>query len=325
MPEPSLEDSNKWVLWHAQWVQTLAWWPELREVPNQMDLPHFMRRLRALFQLPKVRCHVSNTENDYSAPPSPHHIDGDVYLLLNDMKFGGWDYWLKQPEKTLAYVKTLQHWVEKAHMPMPDEPCQLVECVWELRETMEPLMMFTNAEVFGNVGPLNWVRITPARMTEPTEPAKSQEQSHCQTRRGCTQSSFVAACNMERSMPTATTPAKDLLASSSPRVETQLEGTSIRPQMPPSGFADIARSLQGNTSLCATIKIPLELTTPQGLLAGTATATMMSTWLWQNVATGATYLDMVTTPMSLVSLGVTPMAVDHPMPALEGWEDLESN
>ena len=41
--------------------------------------------------------------------------------------------------------------------------------------------------------------------------------------------------------------------------------------------------------------------------------------------TGTTYLDMVTASMSLVSLEVTPMAVDHPIPTLEGWEDLESD
>ena len=76
-PKPSLEDSNKWVLWHARWVQSLAWWPKLREVLNWTDLPWFARRLRALFQLPKVRCHASNMENDYLAPPAPHCIDRD--------------------------------------------------------------------------------------------------------------------------------------------------------------------------------------------------------------------------------------------------------
>ena len=323
MPKPTLEDSNRWVLWHTQWVQTLAWWPELREVPNQMDLLQFARRLMALFQLPMVRCCMFNMVNDYSAPPVPHCIDRDVYLPLIDMKFGGQDYQLKQPEKTLAYAKTLQHWVEKAQLPMLGEPHQLVECVWELRVWSHwgSLPMLKTLVTFELS---NGVRITPARMTEPVEPVKSWEWSHSQTRRGHIQGSFVATLNMERSMPAATTPAKDPLATSSSRAETQLEVTSFRPQMPPPGFMDIARSLWGDISWCATVEIPLELTAPQGLLVGTAMATMISTCLWQDVVTGAPYLDMVTTSMSLVSLGVTPTAVDHPMPTLEGWEDLES-
>ena len=39
---------------------------------------------------------------------------------------------------------------------------------------------------------------------------------------------------------------------------------------------------------------------------------------------GITCIDMVTCSMSLVGLGATPTAVDHPMPTLEGWEDTDS-
>ena len=187
---------------------------------------------------------------------------------------------------------------------MPGGPHHLMECVWEC--VMELLMTFTDAKVFSNVEPLNWVRITPARMTEPAESVKSQEWSHSHTRRGRTQGSFVAAHNMERSTPTATTPEKGLLATASPRIETQPECTSIRSWTPPPGCVDIAISLWGEDSLHTTIEIPLELTTPQGLLVGTTMATMTSTQLQQDVAKGTTYLDMITTSMSLVSLGLPP-------------------
>ena len=90
-------------------------------------------------------------------------------------------------------------------------------------------------------------------------------------------------------------------------------------------FVEIARSLWGNDSPHITINIPPGLTTPHGLLVRTATASMVSTRLHQNVVSGPTYLDMVTTSMSLVSLEVTPMVVDHPMPTLEGGEDSESD
>ena len=114
---------------------------------------------------------------------SPHCIDWDVFLPFNNMQFGGQDYHMKQPQKTLAYTKALQHWAEKAQPPMPGKPHQLVECVQELRETMEPLMTFTDAKVFSNDVPLYWVKITSSRISEPTEPTTSQEQSHSQNRR----------------------------------------------------------------------------------------------------------------------------------------------
>ena len=143
-PEPSLGDSNKWVLWCACHVETLSWWQELWKVPNQMDIPQFARRVRASFQVPKVRCCANKKENGYSAPPAPHCIERDAFLPFNTMKFAGQDYCMEQPQKTLVYAKALQYWVEKAWLPMLSEPCQLAECVQELREAMEPLITFTD-------------------------------------------------------------------------------------------------------------------------------------------------------------------------------------
>ena len=48
-PEPPFDDNNKWVMWHTCWVETLAWWPKLWKVPNQM----------ALFNLPDKYRHPS--------------------------------------------------------------------------------------------------------------------------------------------------------------------------------------------------------------------------------------------------------------------------
>ena len=50
-----------------------------------------------------------------------------------------------------------------------------------------------------------------------------------------------------------------------------------------------------------------------GLMEGTAMTTMMSMLLHQDSMMGTTYVDMVTASKSLVSLGPTPMAVDHPI------------
>ena len=91
------------------------------------------------------------------------------------MQFGSQDYHIKQLQKTLGYAKALQHWAEKAQPPMPGKPCQLLECVQELMEAMEPLTMFTDAEVFSNDAPSTWVKITSSRTLELTEPTNSQE------------------------------------------------------------------------------------------------------------------------------------------------------
>ena len=92
-------------------------------------------------------------DNDYLALHIPHCIKRDMFLPFNNMQFNGQDYHIKQWQKTLAYAKVLQHWVEKALPPTPGKPHQLAECVWELREAMEPLTMFTDAEVFANDAP----------------------------------------------------------------------------------------------------------------------------------------------------------------------------
>ena len=96
-----------------------------------------------------------NGYNNYTAPPTPHCLNQDVYLPLSDLKFSSQDYQIKQPQKTLAYAKVLQHWAEKAKPPTLGKPHQLAECIQELRETMEPLTTFRGEEVFCKVTPSN--------------------------------------------------------------------------------------------------------------------------------------------------------------------------
>ena len=184
--------------------------------------------------------------------------------------------------------------------------------------------MFMDEEVISNYAPSPWVKITSSRMSEPAKPTHSQKQSHSQNWGAHARGSFVVAHNIGRSKPVATIPMVHLPTASIKRVETQPEST-VQQWMPPPGFTEIAKSLWGDDPPHVTAGVPPELTAPQGLLAGTAKAMMISMRLHQDVALGITYLDMVTTSMSLVGLGATPMAVDHPMAALEEWKDSESN
>ena len=173
-------------------------------------------------------------------------------------------------------------------------------------------MMFTDKEVLSNEVPSHWVEITSSWTSEPEKPASFQEQSCSRNRRATKQGSFMAAHSLGRSNSAAT----PWVASPSLTCEQKVL---------PQGFAEIAWSLQGDNSQHITVEVPQELSRPQGLLAGTATAMMISTNLCQDVALGTTYLDMVTTSMSLVSLGATSRVINHAMPTLRRLEDSESN
>ena len=202
--------------------------------------------------------------------------------------------------------KALQHWAEKAEPPMPGEPCQLVECVRQLREAMEPLTLFTDAEVLGDNVPSHWVKITFSRTSKSAEPTHPWEQSCSQNRRAHARGSFVAAHSVGRSKPMATTPVVSSLTISTQRAETRTDSIIIWQWMPLPGFVMIAKSLWGDNPPCATVEVPWELTAWQGLLVGTATVTMVSTWLHQDVVQAPPTLTWWPPPWALWVWGLCP-------------------
>ena len=93
-------------------------------------------------------------------PPTLHYLKHDDHLPALDIRFGSQYYHLKQPKKTLAYAKALQHWAEVAKSTLLDEPCQLTECVKELRKCMGLLTTYMDEEALAN-NPLSpWVMVT---------------------------------------------------------------------------------------------------------------------------------------------------------------------
>ena len=125
-------------------------------------------------------------------------------------------------------------------------------------------------------------------------------------------------------MQTAPSQSSDVTDIFMQQVKTPLGSPAAQKLMHQSRFADIPRSLWGDQTLCITINVPLVLATSLGLLAGTTMATMMFMWLWQDIMMGTTYVDTVTASMSLISLGPTPMAGDHPMATLEDVTEWKS-
>ena len=124
MPEPSPQRNNEWIHWHTQHVEIPAWWQELQEVPSQSDIKEFIQRMHASFQVPKVRCHISKVENNYSVPPAT-----PVPRQASVSATPGHEIWqdhlqvMMQLQKTLVYGKVLQHWAEKAQPLTTGKPC----------------------------------------------------------------------------------------------------------------------------------------------------------------------------------------------------------
>ena len=100
--------------------------------PSHNDHHEFAQKVQASFELPKVQSHVAKVDNDYSAPPAYLPLSRDWFMPLPDIWFSSQDFWLSQPQKTLAYAKALQYWAEKAQPLIPDEYCHLAESVLEL-------------------------------------------------------------------------------------------------------------------------------------------------------------------------------------------------
>ena len=108
-PEPSLNNSSEWVRLYAKQLKIMTWWWELSKVPGQTDVQEFVRQVWVSCQLPKVSSHAQGVTNDYLALLAPHSLECEQFLPLSDVKLGGQDYYMRQPQKTLASAKALAY------------------------------------------------------------------------------------------------------------------------------------------------------------------------------------------------------------------------
>ena len=183
-----------------------------------------------------------------------------------------------------------------------------------------------------------WVMVTPswcskAVVEEAQEAPRDQSHSRCQ--RAHSQGSFpitpFLGCSKPHIIPTTVTTSMLTISgqqTGAPNifmqwVKTPPDSPMAWNQTPPPRFPEIARFLQGNNTPGITIVLPSELTASSGLLVGTPMGMMTSMWLWQDAMMGITYIDSMTASMSLVSLGPTPIAFDHPVATLEVVLELE--
>ena len=123
--------------------ETVDWFRPARGDPPVLDL--------------HVQEFVSGTESPGSRGDEP-----DQSVMQCDVRFSAQDYRLKQSKRTLVYTKALQHWAEVAKPLQPGQPCQLAECVKELRRCMRLFTMFSEEQVLSKDPPSPGVMITPS-------------------------------------------------------------------------------------------------------------------------------------------------------------------
>ena len=170
-----------------------------------------------------------------------------------------------------------------------------------------PVYFKTDDDVLSNNVPSPWVKITSSRASEAMEPTYFQEHSCSWNQRAHARGSFAVAPGIRQLKPTTITTLASSSTISSQRVKTLPEGPVDWQQKPPPGFAEITKSLWGDNLLNMTIEVPPELSATQSLLAGIVVAMMVSMRLHQVL--DQTYIDMMTTSMSLVGLGLLPWRV----------------
>ena len=197
------------------------------------------------------------------------------------MQFGSQDFWLTQPQNTLAYAKALQHWVEKAQPPTPGKSHQLVGSVLELWCMMEVLTTFTNEEVLEDTPPSNWVKITLSKLAEPAQRECSHSRTHWAHARG----SFLAAYGEGWPQATAITQRASQQAAPAQEVMPQQAGSSSQCPIPPPGFVEIAWSLHGDNPPRVVAGIHLELAEDQGPIQMVGSF-MLSAMLFRDVTSG---------------------------------------
>ena len=286
-PEPSPMQNVELIWWCAWQIDMLVWWCELQEVLG-MEL---MWKVHALFKVPKAQSCMMGVDKDNSAPLAHWSLEKYKFMLPPDLWFSSRDYQLAQPQQTLAYVKVLQYWAEKAQLPIPSELCHLVESVFELRWAMELMVSFTDEEVLVAAEPSNWVAVTMPRPTEPTLADPHHSHSHSHNTLGHPRRCLMAAHSGD--WPVATEK-RDEPAIPPWEVMMQLPVPEHKSLCPLPRFVEIARSLQGEHHPWMVI----------GVHAGEEeesskpiSSSIMATWLFWHPTLGDMYIDMLTCMM----------------------------
>ena len=322
-PEPSPMCHLDCIAWDTRCILMLSWWKELVEVPGQEDYQLFTRMVHTSFEVPKA-CSQAQGLNNHHMPPCSHpSIGKDRFLPPQTEQFHAQDYWLTQPQHMVTYARVLQHWAEKAQPPNPSEPHHLVGSVAELWWVMEPLVTFTDDEVFAAMAPSDWAEITLPQLAEPVSPGPHCQHTYSQSHscQACPRGSLVATHS--KSQPTITMKTE---ASSLPRrwccchLVRLHQGT--RPHTPTRVHGNHPWPMKGELvegdQLSAIVGIPPKDATDSYEVVGSS---IMVMHLFGDPRSGERFIDMLTCTMSVVDQNLDFVVEDHPALALQEMSD----
>ena len=199
--ELPVEVLESWVTWKA-WMHNMpGWWQELAEVPGVEDHKKLAWEVWASFKLPWQISKWHHVENYHQAPKAPLCFHQKSFPLPPDSKFTCQDIRELQWEKTVAYAKALQFWVEKANPPTQGQPRLLAGSVMELREEMKCYVSFTDEDIFSGMAfpeepPITQPLEATLKSTQPTQADSLVKETTVKvteepTKKGNTQISFL--------------------------------------------------------------------------------------------------------------------------------------
>ena len=233
----------------------------------------------------------------------------------------GYDIWrpglqLKQPQKTLANAKALQHLPEKAQ-PLTSGKLHPTgrKCAGTLTQDGAPYDIYWWKSP-GRPLVSNWVRITPSKLAEPTP----RECSHSRTHRTHARGSFLAAYHKGWSKASTTAQTVSQPAATAQEVKPKQEYTIHWWPSPSPGFAEIAWSLHGDNPPQVVTGIPPEVAKDQSPIQMVGSI-MFSAQLFKDVTSRAMCIKMVTCSMNLEGVEIIPPLDDHAISALLDEED----
>ena len=295
------------------------------------------RRARETKEM-KYHCH---------APPAPPCLLRNSFQPPPNTIFACWDIREIQREKIIAYAHSLQYWAEKSDPPAGGQPHQLAESVKKLREEMRCYLSFTDKEVFEGVTPLEGM---PTSLVEESQPP-SETATPVITPKESTARKTPQELAKERKCPKFPRWEKVLhpfqpvsVAGQPPHPSRSLEQTylpvadSNQPMkvvptktpspmqglevahrwMPTPSFLDVTTCLRNHMPE----EVPKAPPVPVAIMAAPGMVTMSTRHVVWDEATGAIYLDMVTTSKGRVALSVPEGRLTMPGPEIEDVTDL---
>ena len=109
--EPPISQPAKWVWWRAETCDIPNWYAELSTVPLE-DTKKLAWQVRASFRLPKCMHELNPKEAPFHALLAPPCLHQQKFLPPITSAFACWDIREILREKTIAYARALQCFVE---------------------------------------------------------------------------------------------------------------------------------------------------------------------------------------------------------------------